>query len=103
MFRRVSGMGYLLAVEPALRPTGRTGGKMHPIREDSIKSRLTEHAELALIVDMLAARDLSEDQIVIELSRRFYVDMDALNAVFDNRRALRAQKQAPRQPIRAVA
>lgn len=76
---------------------------MHPIREDSIKSRLTEHAELALIVDMLAARDLGEDQIVIELSRRFYVDMDALNTVFEDRRALRAQKQAPPQPIRAVA
>ncbi len=76
---------------------------MHPIRGDGIKSRLTEQAELTLIVDMLAARDLSEDQIAIELTRRFYVDMDALNAVFENRRALRTQRQAPPQPIRAVA
>lgn len=45
------------------------------------KRRLTEHDELALAAEFLMARGFAEDEIAVQLSRFYYVDIDALNAV----------------------
>ena len=45
------------------------------------KRRLTEHAELAVAAEFLLARGFAEDEIAVQLSRFYYIDIDALNDV----------------------
>lgn len=45
------------------------------------KRRLTEHDELAVAAGFLMARGFTEDEITVQLSRFYYVDIDALNDV----------------------
>lgn len=45
------------------------------------KRRLTEHAELAVAAEFLMARGFSEDDIAVQLSRFYYIDVDVLNDV----------------------
>lgn len=62
---------------------------MHRIREDSIKSRLTERAELMTAVTRMMERGIPEELIPVHLARAFYVDIDELNAVLDMVRTAR--------------
>ncbi|WP_163267883.1 hypothetical protein [Chelativorans alearense] len=71
----------------------------HP-KEDSIKSRLTERAQLMLAVAKMMERGIPEELIPVHLARAFYVDMDELNAVLD---AMRAVPERRAQRLRAVA
>lgn len=45
------------------------------------KRRLTEHKELVVAAEFLMARGFAEDEIAVQLSRFYYVDIDALNDV----------------------
>lgn len=45
------------------------------------KRRLTEHEELVVAAEFLMARGFAEDEIAVQLSRFYYVDIDALNDV----------------------
>jgi len=45
------------------------------------RRRLTEPTELALAAEFLLARGFAEDEIAVQLSRFYYVDIDALNDV----------------------
>ena len=45
------------------------------------KRRLTEHDELAVAAEFLMSRGFAEDEIGLQLSRFYYVDIDALNDV----------------------
>ncbi|MCT7374889.1 hypothetical protein [Chelativorans salis] len=75
---------------------------MRHLREDSIKSRLTDRAQLMLAVGKMMERGIPEELIPIHLARAFYVDMDELNAVLDAMRM--APEERPRQQaLRAVA
>lgn len=56
---------------------------MRHTTEDSIKRRLTDPGKIAMAVNYLLASGVKIDMIAIELSRKFYVDIDALNAVLD--------------------
>lgn len=49
--------------------------------DTSPKRRLTEHAELAVAAEFLLARGFAEDEIAVQLSRFYYIDIDALNDV----------------------
>ncbi len=49
--------------------------------DTSHKRRLTEHAELAVAAEFLLVRGFAEDEIAVQLSRFYYVDIDALNDV----------------------
>lgn len=62
---------------------------MHRIREDSIKLRLTDRAELMTAVRHMLKKGIPEELIPVHLARAFYVDMDELNAVLDMVRAAR--------------
>lgn len=45
------------------------------------RRRLTEHADLALAAQFLLARGFAEDELAVQLSRFYYIDIDALNDV----------------------
>ena len=45
------------------------------------KRRLTERDELVVAAEFLMARGFAEDEIAVQLSRFYYVDIDALNDV----------------------
>lgn len=53
------------------------------MREDILKRRLTDRAQMIVAVETLLRRGMNEERIPIELSRAFYVDMDELNAVLE--------------------
>ncbi|MFC6489657.1 hypothetical protein [Nitratireductor sp. GCM10026969] len=74
---------------------------MHHIREDCIKSRLTERAHLTLAVEKLMERGVPEELIPVHLARVFYVDMDELNAVLEKMRTMK--EAGEKRPLRAVA
>ena len=54
---------------------------MLTLTDGAPKRRLTEHAELAVAAEFLMARGFCEDEIAVQLSRFYYVDIDALNDV----------------------
>ncbi len=45
------------------------------------KRRLTEREELVVAAEFLMARGFAEDEIAVQLSRFYYIDIDALNDV----------------------
>ncbi len=49
--------------------------------DGAAKRRLTEHDELAVAAEFLMARGFTEDEIGVQLSRFYYIDIDALNDV----------------------
>lgn len=51
--------------------------------EDCAKRRLTERAELTIAAEFLMARGFARDEIAVQLSRFYYIDIDALNEVVD--------------------
>jgi hypothetical protein len=61
------------------RPTG-IAMQPSPL-EDCAKRRLTERAELTVAAEFLIARGYDGDEIGVQLSRFYYVDIDALNDV----------------------
>lgn len=54
---------------------------MFPMTDDCAKRRLTERAELTVAAEFLMARGFDSDEIAVQLSRFYYVDIDALNDV----------------------
>jgi hypothetical protein len=50
------------------------------------KKHLVDSARIARAVDFLASKGVDLELIPIELSRAFYVDLDELNLVLDERR-----------------
>ncbi|TWH31732.1 MULTISPECIES: hypothetical protein [unclassified Aminobacter] len=54
---------------------------MSPFTEESLKRRLTEPDHLAVAARFLMERGYERDEIAVELSRHFYVDIDMLNEV----------------------
>jgi hypothetical protein len=49
--------------------------------DDCAKRRLTERAELTVAAEFLIARGFRSDEIAVQLSRFYYIDIDALNDV----------------------
>lgn len=73
---------------------------MLPPVDGAPRRRLTEPSELAVAAEFLMARGFAEDEIAVQLSRFYYVDIDALNDVV----ATLARHAAPvREPRRATA
>ncbi len=50
--------------------------------EDSAKRRLTEPLEILTAVSILQARGVNRDQIILEMSKIFYVDLDEFDRLF---------------------
>ena len=58
---------------------------MRRLTDDCVKRRLTDRREIAIAVDYLRASGLADNMIAVALSRKFYVDIDELNAVLAQR------------------
>lgn len=53
---------------------------LHPA-DDCAKRRLTERAELTVAAEFLISRGFAREEIGVQLSRFYYVDIDELNDV----------------------
>lgn len=49
--------------------------------DDCQKPRLTEHVDILTAVNILRARGYHDDELITEITRIFYVDLDAYNEV----------------------
>jgi hypothetical protein len=49
--------------------------------DGSPRRRLTERDELAVAAEFLMSHGFAEDEIAVQLSRFYYIDIDALNDV----------------------
>jgi hypothetical protein len=52
-----------------------------PQLDDCQKPRLTEHVDILTAVNFLRARGYQDDELITEITRIFYVDLDAYNEV----------------------
>ncbi len=50
--------------------------------DDSAKRRLTEPLEILTAVSILQARGVKRDEMILEMSKIFYVDLDEFDRVF---------------------
>lgn len=64
--------------------------------DDCAKRRLTGRVELAVAAEFLMAHGFDEDEIAVQLSRFYYIDIDELNDVV-------ADLTRPSQTVRLVA
>lgn len=60
--------------------------------DENAKRRLTERAEISVAVDFLVARGFGVEDIPLQLSRYYYIDIDVLNDVL-------AEDQVLSQPL----
>ncbi len=52
--------------------------------DDTHKRRLTERSELTIAAGFLLARGFEQDEIAVQLSRFYYLDIDELNLVVES-------------------
>ncbi|TKT80370.1 hypothetical protein [Aquamicrobium sp. LC103] len=62
----------------------------HP--DDCAKRRLTERTELRIAAEFLMIRGFKDEEIAVQLSRYYYIDVDELNDVLA---AMPAEKSRP--------
>ena len=51
--------------------------------EDHAKRRLTEPQDIAMAVSILKREGVDEDQLLSEITKLFYVDLDTFNEVLE--------------------
>lgn len=49
--------------------------------DDCAKRRLTEHVDIVTAVNILESRGVSRDDLIVEMTKIFYVDLDEFNRV----------------------
>jgi hypothetical protein len=54
---------------------------MHRVVEDHAKRRLTDQVDIAKAILMLSAKGVPADQLLAEMMKIFYVDLDQFNEV----------------------
>jgi len=54
---------------------------MRQALDENAKRRLTERAEITVAVDFLLARGFASEDIPLQLTRYYYVDIDLLNEI----------------------
>ena len=71
--------------------------RMHQIPDDNTKRRLIEPDQLSAVADFMLARGYPLDDIPVQLSRYYYLDLDLLNDIL-YRGAMPAETPAPAEP-----
>jgi hypothetical protein len=51
--------------------------------DDQAKRRLIEHRDIAVAVNILKAEGIDRDDLLTEITKLFYVDLDAFNDVIN--------------------
>jgi hypothetical protein len=54
---------------------------MRHAHDENAKRRLTERTEISVAVDFLLSRGFSSEDIPVQLTRYYYVDIDLLNEI----------------------
>lgn len=54
---------------------------MERFLEDHQKRRLTERFDIVTAIDILKSRGLDDDEVIREITRIFYVDLDTYNEI----------------------
>lgn len=54
---------------------------MQHVIEDSLKPRLTERVDILTAVNILRSRGYRNEELIAEITRLFYVDLDEYNDV----------------------
>ncbi len=54
---------------------------MHAVLDDCEKRRLTERIDIQTAVDILESRGVSRENLLTEITKVFYVDLDEFNRV----------------------
>jgi hypothetical protein len=57
------------------------GCPMHAVLDDCEKRRLTERIDIQTAVDILESRGVSREDLLTEITKVFYVDLDEFNRV----------------------
>jgi homoserine acetyltransferase len=70
---------------------------MHQIPDDNAKRRLTEPDQLEAVADYMLSRGYALDDIPVQLSRYYYLDLDLLNRIL-YRGALPSDRPAYAEP-----
>lgn len=71
---------------------------MQVVPDDNTKRRLTEPDQLAAVADFMLTRGYSLEEIPVQLSRYYYLDLDLLNEILF-RGAMPDAEPAPADPI----
>jgi hypothetical protein len=58
--------------------------------EDESKRRLTDRVDILTAVNILRSRGCRPDEIIVEMTKVFYVDLDEFNEVLKSDTALRS-------------
>jgi len=81
---------------------------MHDVIDDCAKRRLTDRMEILMAVNILRSKGFEEEDLVMEMTKLFYVDLDEFNFVLEATERVRPDRigflQAialPRQPMAA--
>lgn len=72
---------------------------MHDIIDDCAKRRLTDRMEILMAVNILRSRGFEEDELVMEMTKLFYVDLDEFNFVLDATEQVRPDRAGFLQAI----
>jgi hypothetical protein len=56
---------------------------MYQVLEDHAKQRLTERVDIITAVGILSAEGLDTDEMLTEMTKLFYVDLDEFNDVME--------------------
>ena len=62
-------------------PDGGKGDNVQQIPDDNGKRRLTEPDQLSVVADFMLSRGYPLEEIPIQLTRYYYVDLDLLNDI----------------------
>jgi hypothetical protein len=57
------------------------GAAMQPVFNDNAKLRLTERDDILTAINILRLRGYDSDELVTEITKIFYVDLDTYNEV----------------------
>ncbi|HWK67095.1 MAG TPA: hypothetical protein VNS34_19390 [Rhizobiaceae bacterium] len=49
--------------------------------DDCAKRRLTEHVDIMTAVNILESRGVSREDLIVEMTKIFYVDLDEFNRI----------------------
>jgi len=60
---------------------GQKESRMQHVIEDSLKPRLTERVDILTAVNILRSRGYRNEELIAEITRLFYVDLDEYNDV----------------------
>ena len=86
VWRKLSGVNSTAADESAcshVQPSSKGEEAMKHVVPEVEKQRLVERADIIRAIKILKLRGIDSDQVTLEITRLFYVDLDTYNEVLE--------------------